>query len=111
MAEPSPNPIPDDLRQAFRDAVSAFRHWDRGGPEPDGTSFRLSPQTVSSVCLFAEAYNDPMANDDYEYLCREEADSSSLLLQGDRSHRAGSQCLSRLVQRRKAHYEATHKKP
>jgi len=110
MADPSPNPIPEELRQAFHDAVSAFQHWDRGGPEPDGISLWREPRTISFVCDVVERA-DPMPDDLYEYLRgeAESADTTSALLQGDRSYRAGAQSLYRMIQGRKAQYERTSK--
>jgi hypothetical protein len=111
MVDPSPNPIPEELRQAFREAFIAFRHWDRGGSEPEGISLWGAPRTISFVCDAAEPYGDSIPDDLYGYLCgeAENADTTSSLLQGDRSYRAGAPSLYRMVRRRGAHYEAASK--
>jgi hypothetical protein len=77
---------------------------DRGGPEPV-VSPRMSPQPISLVRNLAGNFDDPMPDDLYQYL-RDQADSTSSSLLGDRSYRSGARCLYGLIQARRAQFEA-----
>jgi hypothetical protein len=101
VVDTSFDPIPEELRQAFDEAVGQYSYWDRGGPEPLVTLGR-TPWTISAVCNLVTKFNDPMPDNVYQYLCGR-ADSSCNLQQ-DRSYGNGARCLYGLIQARKSQY-------
>jgi hypothetical protein len=62
-------PIPENLREAFHDAVAQFSDWTQGRPEPE-VSFRRHPLTISAICRLVMNFRDPMPENLVEYLFR-----------------------------------------
>jgi hypothetical protein len=108
MVDTSSDPIPEELRQAFNEAVMQYSYWDSVGPEPEVMLHR-APWTISAVCSLVTKFDDPMPDNIFQFLCGQ-ADSSSKLLEGDRSFRSGARCLAGLIQARKAQYETNRKR-
>jgi hypothetical protein len=100
MVEPSPDPIPKDLREAFHDAVALFSDWNRGGPEPD-VSLQQRPWPISAVCSLVMKFNDPMPENVLHRLCSQ-IDPTDLR---DTSYGSGARCLYSAINARKAEYQ------
>jgi len=107
MVDTSSDPIPEELRQAFNEAVAQYSYWNRGGPEPE-IVFHRALWKISAVCSLVTKFDDPMADNIYRYLCGQ-TDSLSKLLQEDRSFRSGARFLAGLIQERKAQCEPNRK--
>src|SRR5258708_2928891 len=101
--------IPDNIRDAFADAVPLLIHWDRGGPEPF-VSLGGESALISTVFRFAECFEaDPMPESVWMMLL-DYADRSlsreveGIKLGADRSYAIGSRCLLQWVNDNKARY-------
>jgi hypothetical protein len=57
--EPSTEPIPNDLRDAFWGAIGAYSNWRVGQSEPE-ISYQQRPVLISLVCDLVEQYEDQL---------------------------------------------------
>jgi hypothetical protein len=90
------NPIPKDFAGAFNKALAAFHNWTTeehrdGLIEPEF----VQRHSISSVCNFIEAFNDPMPDNVYQFLCWLAAGQSGTA-PDDRSYASGARCLRAL---------------
>jgi hypothetical protein len=93
---PADNPIPKDFADAFNKALVAFHSWtteeNRDGLiEPEF----VQRHSISSMCNFIEAFNHPMPDNVYQFLCWLAAGQSGAA-PGDRSYASGARCLRAL---------------
>jgi hypothetical protein len=102
MAEPSTNPLPLYLREAFHQAVMDYWGWERGGPEPEVSLQQRPPCSISIVCSMVMNFDDAMPEDIYRALYN--LDSATDELAKDHSYRNGARWLLRLIDARKADY-------
>ena len=49
MAQPSTNPVPPYLREAFQQAVGDYWGWDKGDLEPEVSLQQRPPCSISTV--------------------------------------------------------------
>jgi hypothetical protein len=64
MMEQSSEPMPDDVRQAFRDAVHLYADWKFGRPQRPVSFRRLQKISLSGVCDLVLSYrNEPLPAD------------------------------------------------
>jgi hypothetical protein len=104
VAGSSPDPIPDNLRAAFRSAVWLYSGWMPSLPEPEvrlGSDFHV----MSAVCRLVDRFADPLPDDVLERLMNYMRDIRYTLLRqkivADQSYRAGARCFLRLIEDRK----------
>ena len=62
MADDLPEPIPQELRDAFWAAIGAYGNWRYGRPEPK-VSLRQEQTAISWICELATKHDDPMPAD------------------------------------------------
>ena len=100
-------PIPDDLRQAFDDAVSCYKQWTPGS-EGRRVSYQRRSVSIDEVCYLTEHHDDPLP-DAYVgalrgFLKDARYDDLRHNLDTSQTYGTGAFCLRLLVQRRKAEY-------
>jgi hypothetical protein len=104
MTKSRPDPIPEDLSKAFRDAVAIYATWTPSGPEPE-VLFRGSFHRMSAVSELVEAFHDRLPDDQFDSLMLYVRDIRYTLLRqrlyARQSYAAGALCLRRLIQDRK----------
>jgi hypothetical protein len=104
MNETSPDPIPEDLSRAFREAVNLYANWTPSGPEPEVWIGGAS-QPVSAVSSLVEDFHDRLPDDVLDSLMLHVRDVRYTLLRqrlyARQSYAAGALCLRRLIQDRK----------
>jgi hypothetical protein len=105
MVEQSPDPLPDDVRQCFCDAVRLFYRWRSDTPAP-ALRFRTLAVSLSGVCDLVLAYrNEPLPlNVHHELLGLIDNPHMSLKadLMIDPSYATGARCLDKLINDRRA---------
>jgi hypothetical protein len=99
-------PIPQNLADAFREAVARYADWSPPNPEIELRIGNVS-HSMSAVCGFADKFYDNLPDDVFSQL------RSYMLIRyralGERlgekrSYNVGSYCLLRLIEGRKAAY-------
>ena len=103
MAEETPPSITPELRDAFEQAIFAYKDWHRGMTEPNDVSMDMKPTPVSVVLLRVSQFEEPMPDRLWHLL--EGAPGSHDEFLKDRSYRSAAEYLSRLIKDRKAHFE------
>ena len=106
MAKRSPDPIPNSLREAFRQAVQLFSDWSPAVSERE-VSINGRPFTMSGVCGLVDGYADPIPDGVVAELTTHLQTSHTALkkqLEKDPSYSTGAKCLRRLIFDRKADY-------
>ena len=102
MVEPSSEPMHQDLREAFHDAVSLFSDWNRGAREPD-VSLERRPWPISEVCRLVMNFNDPLPETVRHQLLCNLVDVPNDLR--DLSYGNGARFLLSAIDARKAEYQ------
>jgi hypothetical protein len=98
------DPIPDDLREAFQTAVSAYSDWTRGGPEPQ-IDLKAEPWTIGSICRQVDKFKEPMPPKIYDYLSIEvDRHLPDNLIEN--SYGSGAKLLGRLIDAKNERYRA-----
>ena len=102
---PADNPIPKDFADAFNKALAAFHNWtteeNRDGLiEPEF----VQRHSIRSMCNFIEAFDDPMPDNVYQFLCWLAAGQSGAA-PDDRSYASGARCLRALRDKHIAHHQ------
>jgi hypothetical protein len=110
MVEQPSEAMPEDVRQAFCDAVRLFDHWRFDEPAP-ALSFRILSVSLSGVCDLVLAYkNEPLPVGVYDELWRL-IDGPHISLKAelaiDPSYATGARCLDKLIKDRRAAIEAS----
>jgi hypothetical protein len=104
MTGSSPDPIPGELRAAFRSAVWLYSGWMPSLAEPE-VRFRSELHAMSAVCRLVDRFGDPLPDDVFDKLMTYMRDIRYTLLRqkivADQSYRAGARCFSRLIEDRK----------
>jgi hypothetical protein len=103
MAEESPPSITPELRDAFEQAMWAYKDWHRGMTEPNEVSMDLKPTAVSVVLVRVSQFEEPMPDRLWGILATVTRGGDDL--PNDRSYRSAAEYLSRLINERKAHFE------
>jgi hypothetical protein len=94
MPDAIPDPIPQNLRDAFCSAVAAYRNWSPGEPEPK-VSLDMRPVLISTVLEIVMNFSDPMPDDLQHVLANLVQHGDGSL--GDRSYGAGARYLLALM--------------
>ena len=106
MMEQFSEPMPDDVRQAFRDAIRLCADTKFGSHERSISFRRLQKISISGVCDLVLGYtNEPLPADVYRELLNlidKKGTNRKAGLPGDSSYAAGAQYLLRLIDRSKA---------
>jgi hypothetical protein len=101
MMEQFSEPMPDDVRQAFPDAIRLYADTKLGSHERSISFRRLQKISVSGVCdLVLGCANEPLTADVHHELLNfvdEKGMSCKAGLAGDSSYAAGAQYLLRLI--------------
>ena len=101
MMEQFSEPMPDDVRQAFRDAIRLYADTKLGSHERSISFRRLQKISVSGVCDLVLGYaNEPLPADVHHELLNlvdEKGINCKAGLAGDSSYAAGAQYLLRLI--------------
>jgi hypothetical protein len=105
MVEQPPETMPEDVRQAFCDAVRLFDRWRFDGPAPT-LPFRTLAVSLSGVCDLVLAYkNEPLPSNVHDELLGL-LDNLHIGLKAeltiDPSYAIGARCLDTLIQDRRA---------
>jgi len=107
-----PDPIPDQLRKAFRDAVWLYADWNSALPEPQvqigGSSHASSSHAISAVCALVEKFDDRLPEEIFERLMLHMREIRYTLLRqklvAGHSYGAAGRCFLRLIEDRKRHF-------
>ena len=95
------DPIPDDLRQAFLEAIRLYSDWKFGGAEPLLNFRKLRQISLSGVCELVLSYrNEPLpANlrNALRDLIGETHPNLEVELADDQSYATGAHCLLKLI--------------
>jgi hypothetical protein len=102
MAQPSTNPVPPYLREAFQQAVGDYWGWDKGDLEPEVSLQQRPPCSISTVCSLVMNFDDAMPENIYRAL--HNLDIATDELAKDRSYRNGARWLIRLIDARRTDY-------
>jgi hypothetical protein len=102
-----PDPIPDQLRKAFHDAVWLYAHWNPALPEPQ-VQIGGSSHAISAVCAFVEKFDDRLPEEMFERLMLHMREIRYTLLRqklvAEHSYAAAGRCFLRLIEDRKRHF-------
>jgi hypothetical protein len=111
------DPIPDDFRDAFTQAVANFTEWTGGGPEPE-VSLKKQSVPARIVFNFTESFSDRVPDDIYNYV-RDLAQGFRDCDHGfghdcagpkDQTYKGVAQCMLRLYWARAAYYRREESK-
>jgi hypothetical protein len=111
MSELQSETIPEDVREAFADAIWLYQRWSDGpADEPAPTiDFRRMKVSLSGICDLVTAYkNEPMpipVHDNLWRLVEEMKLKAELAI--DPSYATGARCLDALIQRRRASHKVS----
>lgn len=102
MVEQSSQPIPNDVREAFLDAVRLYDDWKSGGPERLVSFRKVKRISMTGMCELILSYrNEPLpenVHNDLWKLMDETGVNLKLELTADPSYRTGAQCLLKLIE-------------
>jgi hypothetical protein len=102
-------PIPDQLREAFRDAIWSYADWNPAFPEPE-VMVGDRHYVLSAVCGLVGDFRDRLAEDIFDRLMSYLREIRYTLLRqrlvADHSYAAAGQCFLRLIEDRKRHFLA-----
>src|ERR1700730_14239651 len=93
----SADPIPTDRADAFNKAIAACHNW----TVEENRDSLIEPEivqrhSISAVCNFVEAFNDPMPDNVYQFLCWLAAERSGAA-PDNHSYASGARCLRSLL--------------
>jgi hypothetical protein len=103
------SPIPDHLRDAFRNAVWSYADWNPALAEPQ---VRLGDRmyALSTVCGLVDGFEDRLAEDTFDRLMSYLRGIRYTLIRqklvADDSYAAAGHCFLRLIEDRKRHFLA-----
>jgi hypothetical protein len=103
MAEESPPSIRPELRDAFEQAIGAYKDWHRGMTESNDVSMDLKSTPVSVVLVRVSQFEEPMPDRLWDLLAT--VTRGGDVLPNDRSYRSAARYLAQLIRERKAHFE------
>jgi hypothetical protein len=93
------NLIPEELAEAFWEAVYLFTTWDAVGGEPLVTRLR-TPTLISAVCERAAEFKDPLPNDVLDQLNNEAVRMGAS--RPENSYASAARCLANMIIRKAA---------
>jgi hypothetical protein len=95
-------PIPDDLRDAFQEAIGAsFGNWLMGGPAPE-IFLNGRAYFIEAICARVLRFPDAMPDYAYDELCGVLRNFATGDLPEDRTYASGARCLLALCNRLRA---------
>jgi len=104
MDKAPPDPIPNHLREAFRNAVCCYSDWIPSLPEPE-VRIGSTLHAISAVCGLVDKFHDQLPDDVFDILMIHMRDIRYTLLRqkivADQSYVAGARCFLRLIEDRK----------
>jgi hypothetical protein len=92
------NQIPEELADAFWEALYLFTEWDTLGGEPFITRLR-NPTLISAVCGLVEKFNNEMPEE--VYLALNDQASRYGMAAPEHTYSAGARCLHELIKAQK----------
>jgi hypothetical protein len=105
MVEQPDEPLPEDVRAAFREAIRLYADWKFGGSEV-AMSFRgFQKVSLSGVCDVVVGYrNEPLPENVHDELWKLMAGRFNLKeeLAEDPTYATGARCLDKLIQDQRA---------
>jgi hypothetical protein len=106
MAEQLPDPPPEDVREAFRDAVKLYAVWKSGGPESSVSFRRFKYVSLAGVCDLVLSYrNEPLPiklHDELWKLVDKTDIDLKVELATDPSYATAARCLIKLIEDHRA---------
>jgi hypothetical protein len=101
---PRRQPIPQDLTEAFRDAVAYYPDW---SPALDEARISIDRKayTVSAVCSLVDGFRDRVPNDVRDSLLSYFDGAEKLEFAEDPSYAMAGYCLRILIERRLLEYQ------
>ena len=103
------SPIPDHLRDAFRNAVWSYADWNPALPEPE-VIVGERHYALSAVCRLVDDFHGRLAEDIFDRLMSYLREIRYTLLRqrlvADHSYAVAGQCFLRLIEDRKRHFLA-----
>ena len=98
LAEQLSEPIPNDVRQAFLEAIRLYKDWRFGGSEPLVSFRKLRQISISGVCELVLSYrNEPLPENIHNVLRNVIGVARANPLDKDPSYAAGAQCLLKMI--------------
>lgn len=102
-----PDPIPDQLRKAFHDAMCLYADWNPALPEPE-VQIGGSSHAIGAVCALVEKFDDRLPEEIFERLMLHMREIRYTLLRqklvAGHSYAAAGRCFLRLIEDRKRHF-------
>ena len=102
-----PDPIPDQLRKAFHDAVWLYADWNPALPEPQ-VQIGGSSHAIGAVCALVEKFDDRLPEEIFERLMFYMREIRYTLLRqklvAGHCYAAAGRCFLRLIEDRKRHF-------
>jgi hypothetical protein len=106
-ARSSSGAIPDDLRNAFRNAVWSYADWNPALAEPEVT-LGDRHYVLTAVCGLVDEFRDRLAEDIFDRLMSYLREIRYTLLRqrlvAEHSYAAAGHCFLRLIEDRKRHF-------
>jgi hypothetical protein len=106
MVEELPEPMPEDVRDAFRDAVKLYAVWKSGGPENSVSFRKFKYVSLAGVCDLVLSYrNEPLPiklHDELWNLVDKVDTDLKVELATDPSYATAARCLTRLIENHRA---------
>jgi hypothetical protein len=107
MVEPSKDPIPLNLAEAFAEAVSRFQlTWSPAEHGPE-ISIGRKPFSLKAVCSLVDSFEDKLPDDVFDVLdlCLDATQIRSKEDLGrNQTYAAGARCLRKLIEDRESEY-------
>jgi hypothetical protein len=106
MGEQPTEPMPDDVREAFRDAIRLYVDWKFDRPERSVSFRRLQQVSLNGVCDLVLSYrNEPLplnVHDELWNLIDNSRVDLKVELATDPSYATAARCLDKLIQDHRA---------
>ena len=104
MAEPSTEPIPKDLREAFHGAVWLYSDWNPLRPEPT-VRIGMTLHSITELCNMTDQFHDDLPDDVFDKLMSYMGGIRYTLIRqklaANKSYAAAARCFLRLIEDRK----------
>ncbi len=98
VVEELSEPLPNDVGQAFLEAIRLYKDWRFGGSEPLVSFRKLRQISISGVCELVLSYrNEPLPENIHKVLRNVIGVARANPLDKDRSYAAGARCLLKMI--------------
>jgi hypothetical protein len=108
MSKHPSEPMPEDLREAFRNAIDLYREWKLGAPERSVSFRTLLQVSLSGVCDLVLSYSNellPVKVHDELWILIDDL-NLKVELAKDPSYATGARCLDKLIQNHRADHQS-----